>query len=193
MERLRCVADFAVSFTSRLEHTATRPKLTHSYDHCPSSEPFLDKTVGQLLDDAAAKFGARTACVLPFQKIRKSFQELKEDVDAFACGLIELGVHTGDRVGVWGPNSYEWIVAQHAVSKLGGIVVPINSAYKPEELRYCLKKVQVKVLIAAEAGRNVSYYKVLSEILPDLDKSPTGLQNPEYVYDFTLDGHHLIC
>ena len=46
----------------------------------------------------------------------------------------------GDRVGIWAPNRYEWVVIQYATARVGAILVNINPAYKAAELEYALKK-----------------------------------------------------
>lgn len=44
-------------------------------------------------------------------------------VDRAAAGLLALGLTKGDRLGMWGPNSYEWILMQFATAKVGIILV----------------------------------------------------------------------
>ena len=46
--------------------------------------------------------------------------------DALAAGLLTLGLRKGDRVGIWGPNSYEWILTQYATARAGLILVNIG-------------------------------------------------------------------
>ena len=79
--------------------------------------------------------------MVPYQNVRLSYAALKQEVDAFAAGLIALGLEPGDRVGVLAPNTYEWVVTQFATAKAGLILVNINPAYRLAELRYALEKV----------------------------------------------------
>ena len=62
--------------------------------------------------------------------------------DQLAAGLVALGVKRGDRVGMWGPNSLEWVQTMNAVGRIGAILVNLNPAYQKDEIEYSLKKVQ---------------------------------------------------
>ena len=59
------------------------------------------------------------------QNIKKSFAEVKNDVDNLASGFLALGLKAGERVGIWGPNSYEWYLTQFAAAQAGLILVQI--------------------------------------------------------------------
>ena len=78
-------------------------------------------TIGALVDDAAARFGASEALV--DGEMRMSFTQLRDRVVEMAAALGAWGLTPGDRVGVWGPNWWEWAVAAlgaHAVGRGGG-------------------------------------------------------------------------
>lgn len=64
-------------------------------------------------------------------------------VDATAAGLLALGVRPGDRVGVWGPSSPEWLLLQFATARVGAIQVNVNPSYRSHELEFALNKVLV--------------------------------------------------
>ena len=83
------------------------------------------------------------------QGYRATYAELWEQVDRAARALIAHGVGKGDRVGIWAPNRYEWVVTQFATARVGAILVTINPAYKAAELRYALDKAGVSLLVMA--------------------------------------------
>ena len=89
--------------------------------------------------------------------------------------LLTVGVRPGDRVGIWGPNTYEWYLTQMAAAKLGAILVNINPAYQPGELLYCLNKVGVKVVVASKAFKTQDYYQILTQIMPELEETNSGI------------------
>lgn len=64
-----------------------------------------------------------------------------------ARGLLQLGFQPGDRIGVWLPNTSEYIAAQMATAKAGLILVTINPAYRKSELEYALNLIGVKGLL----------------------------------------------
>src|SRR5260221_13448061 len=109
-----------------------------SYVQGNISPPLIGKTIGALLDEVAATDGSREALVVPHQKIRWTYSELKARADAFASGLLALGLEPGDRVGIWSPNCAEWTVAQFATAKAGLILVNVNPAYRFSELEHVL-------------------------------------------------------
>lgn len=107
----------------------------------------LRLTLGQLLQQAADRFGDRTAAVFVHQDIRTTFHQVLIDVriseysnwtrnnhcsiqaDKAAAGLLSLGLNRGDRIGIWGPNSYEWLLTQWAAARTGLILVILRIAF----------------------------------------------------------------
>ena len=114
------------------------------------------------------------------QEVRRTYVTVKQEVESLAAGLLELGLQPGDRIGIWGPNTHEWYLTQFAAAKAGLILVNINPAYQPEELRYCLNKVGVKGLVAASSFKTQNYYELLSSIAPEIKSSSAGgIQCPD--------------
>jgi len=91
-------------------------------------------TLGQMLDQAAARDPSQEAVV--FKGERVSYGLLKARADAFAQGLLALGIAPGDHVVLWMPNRVEWNVANLAIAKAGGVTVTCNSRYKTFEVEY---------------------------------------------------------
>ena len=150
------------------------PKLTQSYVHGASSMPLIGETIGVHFDKAAARWTERDALVVRHQNVRWTYGELQRRVDAFAAGLLALGLEPGDRVGIWSPNNSEWVVAQFATAKAGLILVNINPAYRLAEVEYALNKVGCKALITAQVFKSSEYVKMLLELAPEIDFSAPG-------------------
>ena len=149
-------------------------KLTQSYVHGVSATPLIGETIGVHFDKAAAQWGARDALIVRQQNVRWSYGELKARVDAFAAGLLALGLAPGDRVGIWSPNNSEWVITQFATAKAGLILVNINPAYRLSELDYALNKVGCKALITADSFKTSDYVGMLRELAPEIDRSAPG-------------------
>jgi len=128
------------------------------------TEPLLYKTVGAVLEDAAARWGEREALIVRHQNIRWTYRELDEAADRLAAGLLQLGFVPGDRIGIWAPNRYEWVVTQFASAKAGLILVTINPAYRTSELEYALNKVGCKALVLAPSFKTSDYAAMLDQI-----------------------------
>ncbi|XP_018374347.1 PREDICTED: acyl-CoA synthetase family member 2, mitochondrial [Trachymyrmex cornetzi] len=145
-------------------------KIAHMYN--PGESPILYKTVGQLLSEAAATWPERTCIVSIPQNVRLTFTQILQRADSLAAGFKKLGLKKGDRLGIWGPNDLEWIITFLAASRMGLIVVAINSAYQYDELVYCLQKVGAKAIVSPEKFKTQNYPKMLlaaKEVCPTLE------------------------
>ena len=134
----------------------------------------LTTTIGQHLDAVIAKNPNHPALILPQQSIRWTYAEFGAEVDRFASGLLALGIEPGDRVGIWSPNRYEWVLTQFATAKIGAIMVCLNPAYRLYELEYSLNKVGCKAIIAAERFKTSDYLRMLEDLAPELADSQPG-------------------
>jgi fatty-acyl-CoA synthase len=135
-----------------------------SYAHGPSAVPLLGETIGQNFLRTVDRFGDREALVVPHQGFRATYRELGDFVSRAARSLLARGVKTGDRVGVWSPNRYEWVVLQLATARMGAILVTINPAHKAAELEYALTKSGVSFLALARRFRTCDYLAILTEV-----------------------------
>ena len=149
-------------------------ELTQSYVHGASGAALIGETLGSYFDRAAERWGNREALVVRHQDVRWSYGELKERADAFAAGLLALGLEPGDRVGIWSPNNAEWVVTQFATAKAGLILVNINPAYRLTEAEYALNKVGCKALVSAAGFKSSDYLAMLRKLAPELDTAAPG-------------------
>jgi len=156
------------------EESAGMVALTQSYVHGASDIPLFGDTIGEHFDAVAGRWPDRQALVVRHQNIRWTYGELKERVDAFAAGLVALGLEPGDRIGIWSPNNAEWVVAQFATAQAGLILVNINPAYRLAELEYALNKVECRALITARSFKTSDYLGMLRELAPEIDSCPPG-------------------
>jgi len=92
--------------------------------------------LGQILARSAAQFGSRPALVAAGRTF--TYRELHDLCDRVAGGLRELGVRPGDRVSLYSPNRWEWVVTYHAALRAGAVVNPINVMLTPEEVAFVL-------------------------------------------------------
>ncbi|WP_116812353.1 AMP-binding protein [Steroidobacter cummioxidans] len=145
-----------------------------SYVCGTSSVPLLYKTIGVALEDAARLWGDRPALIVRHQSIRWTYRELNEAAERVAAGLLKLGLQPGDRVGIWSPNRYEWVLTQFATAKAGLILVNVNPAYRISELEFALNKVGCKALILAPSFKSSDYVGMLRQLAPELASSAVG-------------------
>uniref|UniRef100_A0A8B9L7G2 Medium-chain acyl-CoA ligase ACSF2, mitochondrial n=1 Tax=Astyanax mexicanus TaxID=7994 RepID=A0A8B9L7G2_ASTMX len=151
------------------------PTLTTSYAHGVSSESLQSLTVGKALRLTTERYPDREAVVFVQSGIRKTFAQFQNDA---AAGLVALGLKKGDRLGMWGPNTYEWVVIQYATAKAGIIMVSVNPAYQLQELEYALRKVQCKAIVCPTQFKTQKYCDMLRQLCPGMDTaSPGGIKS----------------
>ena len=138
------------------------------------SAPLLSTTIGQHLDKIAERDPDHMALVMPHQNIHWTYFEFVQQVNRLATGLLRLGIEPGDRVGIWSPNRYEWVLTQFATAKIGAIMVCVNPAYRLYELEYALNKVECKAIISAPSFKTSRYLDMLLELAPELNKCEPG-------------------
>ncbi len=139
-----------------------------SYMHGASDQPMIGDTIGVHFDRTVARFGDRPGLIVHQQGINWTWAELAAHVDAFAAGLVALGLQPGDRIGIWSPNNAEWVITQFATAKAGLILVNINPAYRLTEVEYALNKVGCKALITATRFKTSDYIGMINTLAPEL-------------------------
>ena len=148
--------------------------LTRSYYSGASDAQIIYETIGSYFDKIANLHSTNSALVVRHQGINWTYGELQARVDQLAMGLIHLGIEPGDRVGIWGPNSSEWVLVQLATAKIGAIMVCINPAYRLYELEYALNKVECKTLITDVSFKTSDYLGMINTLAPELESSHPG-------------------
>jgi fatty-acyl-CoA synthase len=135
-----------------------------SYVHGASEIPLIGEPIFRNLRRTAARAGDREALVVPHQRYRATYGELVEQCEELARGLMSRRVKKGDRVGIWSPNRYEWVILQYATAAVGAILVNINPAYRTSELEYVLNQSGITYLVLAAGFRGADYRAMLAEV-----------------------------
>src|SRR3954469_3785357 len=124
----------------------------------------MSSTIAALVQDAATKFADAEAVVDPDSDgtaRRVSFAELGELVRRAAAGCLARGVDPGHRVGIWAPNSLEWVVAALGVVSAGAALVPLNTRFKGDEASYILDKSRARLTFVAPPFLGNDYVAML--------------------------------
>jgi fatty-acyl-CoA synthase len=135
-----------------------------SYAHGASDLPLLGETIGERLRSTVERFGDREALVVRDQGYHATYSELWEQTGRAARGLIARGVGKGDRVGIWSPNRFEWVVTQYATARIGAILVNVNPAYRRSELEFVLTRSGISVLMLARGFRDADYVEMVDDV-----------------------------
>jgi len=139
-----------------------------------TDQPLLRATIPQVLRETTARFGEREAVILSDSGRVLNYAELSAETDRLAAGFLALGLHKGDRIGIWSPNRLEWLLSQFASARIGLILVNINPAYRLSELEYALQKTGCKALILAEKFKTSDYSEMLCALAPELQNDAPG-------------------
>lgn len=137
---------------------------TLSYARGATGVPLLHETIGRRLRATVSRFPEQEALVDRSHGYRATWARLWDDVDLAARGLLAHGVEKGDRVGIWAPNRYEWVLTQYATARIGAILVNVNPAYKARELEYALQRAGVSTLVLSRGFRQTDYVSLLAEV-----------------------------
>ena len=117
------------------------------------------RTIPELIEYSATAYGSDQALV--DGEFQLSFIELKDEIFKSANALIETGVKPRDRIGIWAPNTWEWVIAALGVHVAGGVLVPINTRFKGKEASYVITKANVSLLFTVADFLETNYVKLL--------------------------------
>ncbi|WP_047247483.1 AMP-binding protein [Maribacter thermophilus] len=135
-----------------------------SYEQGLSNTPLLGETIAENLKRTVDKYPNREALVVPYQNYRATYSDFWRQVGQAAKGLLAFGIKKGDRVGIWSPNRFEWVIIQYATARIGAIMVNVNPAYKAQELSFALKQSEISLLIMSKGFRQTNYIHILNEV-----------------------------
>jgi HIP---CoA ligase len=131
-------------------------------------EPLSARTLPDLVRAGAERHRDREAIV--DGPVRLTYAGLADEVARFAGALAATGVGKGDRVALWAPNSWRWIVAALGVVTAGGVLVPLNTRFKGPEAGYVLARSGARMLLVDDGFLGNRYVDSLAgSDLPDLD------------------------
>lgn len=143
-------------------------QLQYSYAAGPTDVALFDETIPVNLAATVAKYPENIALIDAAADRQWSYAEFYRDVRNLATGLHRAGVVTGERVGIWALNRWEWVMVQYATAELGAILVNINPAYRQHELNYVLEQAGITTLIASEEVPSANYPRMIQRAQQDL-------------------------
>jgi HIP---CoA ligase len=118
------------------------------------------QTIPALVADAARCFGAQPALVDDGGVY--DFVTLHDAAAQAAAALATLGVGRGDRVGIWAPNTSEWVVAALGVAFAGAVLVPLNTRAKGDEAAQLLARARCSTLLTSRGFLGIDYPAMLA-------------------------------
>lgn len=134
----------------------------------------VDKTFSQVLDVMAEKYPDQLAFKYTTLDYTRTYAQFRRDVDEVAASLISLGVKPGHHVAIWATNVPAWFLTFWATTKIGAVLVTVNTAYKIHEVEYLLKQSDTHTLVMIEDCKDSNYKEIMQELCPELDSLEPG-------------------
>lgn len=140
-----------------------------SYAAGETDVPLLEMTIGENLAQTAARFPDVDAVIDLVTGVKRSYREFDEEVTNLARSLVVSGLRPGDRVGLWSPNRYEWVLLQFASARVGVVLVNINPAYRTHELTYAVNQSGARWLFAPQSYKSSDYQGMIESSRPEMN------------------------
>ena len=141
-----------------------------------ASLPWLyDRTIGAVLSETARQHPTRDALVFPQQNLRMDYATFDAHVTEVANGLLGIGINPGEHIGVWATNLPEWVFLQYAAARAGIVVVTINPAYRPFELKYTIEQSDIVALFLTDQFKSSNYYATFAQVCPEITTATNGV------------------
>ena len=125
-------------------------------------------TFAQALASAATRWPDQEAVVVGDARV--TYRRFWQDVRQTAANLKRLGLERGDHFAICLGNSPEWATLMFAAATIGAVTVPVNTRFKADELLYCLKQADVRMLVIADRFLKIDFVAMLRGICPALDR-----------------------
>ncbi|MGA7608394.1 MAG: AMP-binding protein, partial [Anaerolineales bacterium] len=135
------------------------PWIAHYDQGVPASIDYPKEPLFHLLEESARKYPDR-ACTI-FKGAVISYKEMNDKTDRIAAALADIGVKKGDRVGIFMPNTPQFVVAYFGILKAGGVVVAINPLYTPPEIAQQASDAGIEVMFVM-----TNFYKTIKATQP---------------------------
>ena len=134
----------------------------------------IEATFATVLDTMAEKYPDQYAFKYPTLDYTRTYAQFRRDVDECAAALISLGVKAGDHVAVWATNVPAWYVTFWATTKIGAVLVTVNTAYKIHEIEYLLRQSDTHTLVMIEDCKDINYKEIIQQLCPELSTLTPG-------------------
>ena len=159
--------------TSKAESTLYYNRA-HTGKYVWKKNLLIDCTFSEVLDRMVEEFPDQYAFKYTTLDYTRTYSEFRDDVDAFARSLIAMGVKPGHHVAIWATNIPQWYISFWATTKIGAVLVSMNTAYKIHEAEYLLKQSDTHTLIMIDGYRDSNYSETMAELCPELENTKPG-------------------
>ncbi|MBQ8082813.1 MAG: AMP-binding protein [Clostridia bacterium] len=146
----------------------------HTGNYVWEKEKLIDKTFPEVLDRMVEEFPDQLAIKFPTLDYTRTYAQFRDDVEEFARALVSLGVRAGSKVTIWATNVPAWFLTFWAATKIGAVLVTMNTAYKIHEAEYLLRQSDTHTLVMIDGYRDSNYVEIMNELCPELKDHKAG-------------------
>jgi len=170
---------YFVNYMSRFDNPRSGKKTLY-FNHDGSGQyvwkkdELIDLTFPQVLDRVAEEFPDQYCFKYTTLDYTRTYAQFREDVDRFARALVSLGVKAGSKVAIWATNVPAWYITFWATTKIGAVLVTVNTAYKIHEAEYLLRQSDTHTLVMIEDCLDSNYAQIINELCPEIAKARAG-------------------
>ncbi len=165
-------------YLSRFERESRKKHLYYNTagtgQYVWKKDTVIDYTFPQVLDKMVEEFPDQYAFKYTTLDYTRTYAQFRDDVDQFARSLIAMGVGPGDKVAIWATNVPAWFITFWAATKIGAVLVTVNTAYKIHEAEYLLRQSDTHTLVMIESYRDSHYAEIIAELCPELETAQPG-------------------
>ena len=170
---------YFVNYMSRFENPRGKKKTLY-FNHDGSGQyvwkkdELVEQTFSQVLDRMTEEFPDQYAFKYTTLDYTRTYQQFHEDVDRFARALVSLGVKAGSKVAIWATNVPAWYITFWATTKLGAVLVTVNTAYKIHEAEYLLRQSDTHTLVMIDSCLDSDYKQIINTLCPEIAATKPG-------------------
>ncbi len=167
------------NFISRISGEAAKTQTLYENRSRTGTFPWkkyevIDATFGDVLDTMAETYPDQYAFKYTTLDYTRTYREFRRDVDRVAAAFISMGVKPGYHVAIWATNIPAWFLSFWAATKIGAVLVTVNTAYKIHETEYLLRQSDTHTLVMIESVKESNYKQIIEELCPELKNHKKG-------------------
>ena len=168
-----------VNYMSRFEKTRGMKKMLYpnhdgSGQYVWKKDELINLTFSQVLDRMVEEFPDQYAFKYTTLDYIRTYEEFRDDVDRFARALISMGVKAGSKVSIWATNVPAWYITFWAATKIGAVLVTVNTAYKIHEAEYLFRQSDTHTLVMIDSCLDSNYQQIINDLCPEIKNTPAG-------------------
>ena len=170
---------YFANYMSRFSSTRDmKKKLYFNHDgtgqYVWKKDELINLTFPEVLDRVADEFPDQLCFKYTTLDYTRTYAEFREEVDRFARALVSLGVKAGSKVAVWATNLPAWYITFWATTRIGAVLVTVNTAYKIHEAEYLLRQSDTHTLVMIDSCLDSNYQEIINTLCPEIKDTVPG-------------------